>query len=153
MVKIRDLVNEKGNRVFAVPGSMNLAEAAHVMAEKNIGALIVVNEDKKIGMFTERDVLKHVSTGTDLATKTLEEVDITDVFIAQADDDLEYAMTVMIQKNIRHLPVLDEGKLVGVLSMRDVVKVQVKSLAAEVRYMKDFLVAGGDAQNVLSDML
>ena len=153
MVKIRDLVNEKGNRVFAVPGSMNLAEAAHVMAEKNIGALIVVNEDKKIGMFTERDVLKHVSAGTDLATKTLEEVDITDVFIAQADDDLEYAMTVMIQKNIRHLPVLDEGKLVGVLSMRDVVKVQVKSLAAEVRYMKDFLVAGGDAQSVLSDML
>ena len=153
MVKIRDLVNEKGNRVFAVPGKMNLAEAAHVMADKNIGALIVVNEDKKIGMFTERDVLKHVSAGTDLATKTLEEVDITDVFIAQADDDLEYAMTVMIQKNIRHLPVLDEGKLVGVLSMRDVVKVQVKSLAAEVRYMKDFLVAGGDAQSVLSDML
>ena len=152
-MKIRDLVNEKGNRVFAVPGSMNLLEAASVMADKNIGALIVVNEDKKIGMFTERDVLKHVSAGTDLATKTLEEVDITDIFIAQADDDLEYAMTVMIQKNIRHLPVLDEGKLVGVLSMRDVVKVQVKSLAAEVRYMKDFLVAGGDAQNVLSDML
>ncbi len=153
MVKIRDLVNEKGNRVYAVPGNMNLQEAAHVMAEKNIGALIVVNEDKKIGMFTERDVLKHVSAGTDLSAKTLEEVDITDIFIAQADDDLEYAMTVMIQKNIRHLPVLDEGKLVGVLSMRDVVKVQVKSLAAEVRYMKDFLVAGGDAQNVLSDML
>ncbi len=152
-MKIRDLVNEKGNRVFAVPGKMNLTEAAHVMAEKNIGALIVVNEDKKIGMFTERDVMKHVSAGTDMTTKTLEEVDITDIFIAQADDDLEYAMTVMIQKNIRHLPVLDEGKLVGVLSMRDVVKVQVKSLAAEVRYMKDFLVAGGDAQSVLSDML
>ncbi len=153
MVKIRDLVNEKGNRVYAVPGNMNLSEAAQVMAEKNIGALIVVNEDKKIGMFTERDVLKHVSAGTDLASSTLEEVDITDIFIAQADDDLDYAMTVMIQKNIRHLPVLDEGKLVGVLSMRDVVKVQVKSLAAEVRYMKDFLVAGGDAQSVLSDML
>ena len=60
---------------------------------------------------------------------------------------------LVFEKNIRHLPVLDEGKLVGVLSMRDVVKVQVKSLAAEVRYMKDFLVAGGDAQNVLSDML
>lgn len=151
MVKIRDLVNEKGNRVFAVPGKMKLSEAAQVMAEKKIGALIVVNEDKNIGMFTERDVLTHVAKGTDLVTTTLESVDITDIFIAQADDDLDYAMTLMISKNIRHLPVLDDGKLAGVLSMRDVIKVQVKSLEAEVRYMKDFL-SSGEAQNALSDM-
>jgi CBS domain-containing protein len=151
MMKIRDLVNEKGNRVYAVPGNMILSEATQVMAEKNIGALIVVNEDKTIGVFTERDVLKQVAADADMDAKSVSEVVTTDIFIAQAEDDLEYAMTIMIQKNIRHLPVLDDGKLVGVLSMRDVVKVQVKSLEAEVRYMKDFL-AGGEAQNALSDM-
>lgn len=76
---------------------------------------------------------------------------ISDIFIAQADDDVEYAMTIMIQKGIRHLPVLEKGRLAGVISMRDVVKVQVKNLHAEVRYMKDFFTSGS-IQDSLSDM-
>ena len=151
MIKIRELVNEKGNRVYAVPGNMVLSEATHVMAEKNIGALIVVNEDKSIGVFTERDVLKQVAADADMDARTVGEVITTDIFIAEADDDLDYAMSIMIQKNIRHLPVLDKGKLVGVLSMRDVVKVQVKNMKAEVHYMKDFL-SGSEAQTALSDI-
>ncbi len=151
MVKIRDLVKEKGNRVYAVPGDMRLSEATNIMADKNVGALIVVNEDKSIGMFTERDVLKFVASGVDFQAKQVGEMVATDIFIAEASDDLEYAMSIMIQKNIRHLPVLDEGKLVGVLSMRDVVKVQVKNLEAEVHYMKDFL-SGSEPQNAISDI-
>ncbi len=151
MVKIRDLVKEKGNRVYAVPGNMQLSEATSIMADKNVGALIVVNEDKSIGMFTERDVLKFVASGVDFQAKQVGGMVATDIFIAEAEDDLEYAMSIMIQKNIRHLPVLDEGKLVGVLSMRDVVKVQVKSLEAEVRYMKDFF-SGSEAQSAISDI-
>ena len=151
MVKIRDLIQEKGFKVFAIPGSLTLAEAVGVMDEKRVGALIVVHEDKSLGMFTERDVVRQVASGADFNSTKVEAVDIKDLFVAQSDDDLEYAMTIMIQKNIRHLPVVDGGKLAGFLSMRDVVKVQVKSLEAEVRHMKDF-VSGSDAGTALSDM-
>ena len=151
MIKIRDLIKEKGFKVFAIPGSLTLKEAVGVMDEKRVGALIVVHEDKSLGMFTERDVVRQVASGVDFGSTKVEAVDIKDLFVAQIDDDLEYAMTIMIQKNIRHLPVVEEGKLAGFLSMRDVVKVQVKSLEAEVRHMKDF-VSGDDAGSALSDM-
>ena len=151
MVKISDLIKEKGFKVFAIPGSLTLAEAVGVMDEKRVGALIVVHEDKSLGMFTERDVVRQVASGADFNSTKVESVDIKDLFVAQSDDDLEYAMTIMIKKNIRHLPVVDGGKLAGFLSMRDVVKVQVKSLEAEVRHMKDF-VSGSDAGTALSDM-
>lgn len=151
MMKVRDLVKNKGFRVFAVPGKIAVSDAVNVMAEKNIGALIVVNDDKSLGMFTERDVVKLVAGGEDVKGRKVGDIATKDIFIAQADDDLDYAMSIMIQKNIRHLPVVDGGKLAGLLSMRDVVKVQVKSLESEVRYMKDF-ISGGDTQSVLSDM-
>ncbi len=151
MVKVKDLIKEKGFKVFAVPGTMTLAEAVSTMNEKHIGALMVVHEDKSLGIFTERDVVKQVAAGVDFATTKVEDADIKDLFVAHIDDDLEHAMSIMIQKNVRHLPIVEEGKLTGFLSMRDVAKVQVKSLEREVRHMKDYITGSG-AGDALSDM-
>jgi IMP dehydrogenase len=69
----------------------------------------------------------------------VKEVMSRDLLIAELDDDLSYAMSIMIQKKVRHMPVLDRGRVVSVLSIRDVVKAQVSNLQAEVHYLKDYI--------------
>lgn len=138
-MKLKDLIREKGFEVIAVDGETTIEEATLKMVDRNIGALLIVEGGKTVGMFTERDVLKSLVAGKDLKSTTLHDVMTTDLIIAEVTDELEYAMSIMIQRRVRHLPVLDSGKLVSVLSIRDVVKAQVKNLQAEVHYLKDFI--------------
>jgi CBS domain-containing protein len=93
-------------------------------------------------MFTERDVLKcwRVKRDFDVQVK---EVMSKDLLAVQADDDLSYAMSIMIQRGVRHLPVVDRHVVVSVLSIRDVVRAQVSSLEAEVHYLKEFITSAG----------
>jgi CBS domain-containing protein len=138
-LKIRDLIKIKGFEVIAVDGDTPISEAITKMVDRNIGALLVIEDGRTAGMFTERDVLKSWNKGGDFNKTPIREVMTRDLVIAELDDDLSYAMSIMIQKMVRHLPVVDKGQLVSVLSIRDVVKAQVSNLQAEVHYLKDFL--------------
>lgn len=138
-MKIKDLVKSKGFEVIAVDGSTPLGEAIRKMVDRNIGALLIVENGNTAGMFTERDVLKSWVSGKDFKSTPIKEVMTRDLVIAELEDGLDYAMSIMIQKGVRHLPVLDHGRLVSVLSIRDVVKAQVSNLVAEVHYLKDFI--------------
>jgi CBS domain-containing protein len=129
-VKIKDLIKTKGFEVIAVDNDTNVDEAILKMVDRNIGALLVVEDGEPCGMFTERDVLK---------CWALKEVMSRDLVIAELNDDLSYAMSIMIQNKVRHMPVLDRGRVVSVLSIRDVVKAQVSNLQAEVHYLKDYI--------------
>lgn len=137
-MKIRDLVKEKGFELIAVDGSATVSDAIAKMVDRNIGALLIVEEGRPVGMFTERDVLKcWVSRGSyDVAVR---EVMTKDLLIAELDDDISYAMSIMIQKKVRHMPVLDKGRVVSVLSIRDLVKAQVGNLQSELHYLKDYI--------------
>ena len=139
---LREIIKGKGYEVIAVDGSLTVAEAVRKMVDRNIGSLLVMTEGGTSGMFTERDVLKCWAAGK-LGEFPISDVMTKDLIVVQASDSLEDAMTVMIQRGIRHLPVMDAGKIVSVLSMRDVVKAQVGQLQAEVHYLKEFLTAGG----------
>lgn len=90
-------------------------------------------------MFTERDVLKCWTAKQDFKEVPVREVMSRDLLIAELEDDLSYAMSIMIQNKVRHMPVLDRGRVVSVLSIRDVVKAQVSNLQAEVHYLKDYI--------------
>ena len=138
-MKLAELIKGKGFEVIAVDGGTTLADAIKKMVERNIGAILVVNDGKPDGIFTERDVLKQWVATTDPNLTPIRAVMTTNLIVADVEDELEYAMSIMIQKGVRHLPVVEKGKLVSVLSMRDVVKVQVKNLQAEVHYLKDFI--------------
>lgn len=138
-MKINELVKSKGFEVIAVDADTTLGEAIRKMIDRNIGALLVVQDGKPGGIFTERDVLRQWAAAADPNLTPIKDVMTSDLIIADVEDDLEYAMTIMIQKGVRHMPVVDKGKLVSVLSMRDVVKAQVKNLQAEVHYLKDFI--------------
>ncbi len=138
-MKIKDLVKSKGFEVIAVDSGTPLGEAIKKMVDRNIGALLIVEDGNTVGMFTERDVLKSWVSGKDFKSTPVKEAMTRDLVIAELEDELDYAMSIMIQKGVRHLPVLDQGRLVSVLSIRDVVKAQVSNLVAEVHYLKDFI--------------
>ena len=138
-MKIKELVKNKGFEVIAVDADTKLGEAIKKMIDRNIGAILVVEDSKPAGIFTERDVLKQWAAATDPNLIPIRDVMTTNLIVVDVEDELEYAMSIMIQKGVRHMPVVEKGKLVSVLSMRDVVKAQVKNLEAEVHYLKDFI--------------
>lgn len=139
-MKVKELLSIKGVECFSITPDNTLLEAAKQMAECKIGALLVMDKGTLVGIVTERDIVKNAATDA----KTCKEVTAkaamtTNLLISRPEDSLEYVMAVMTQNNIRHLPVVDERGLVGMLSMRDVVKTMVKNLKAENQYLKDLI--------------
>jgi len=96
-----------------------LAEAAHKMWEQQTGSLIVMEGEELAGIITERDILKAVATGTELEKTRVEDVMVRDLVTIHPSASLREAARVMTDRWIRHLPVIDQGKLVGILSQRD----------------------------------
>jgi CBS domain-containing protein len=139
-MKVKELLSIKGLECFSINSTDTLQAAAKQMAECNIGALLVMDRGSLVGIVTERDIVKNSAN----AQKGLKDVVIKDamsanLLVVKPGDDLDYVMAIMIQNNIRHLPVVEESGLLGLLSMRDVVRVLVKNLKAENHYLKDFI--------------
>ncbi len=139
-MKVKELLSIKGLECFSINSADTLQAAAKQMAECNIGALLVMDRGSLVGIVTERDIVKYGAK----EARALKDVLIKDamsanLLVVKPGDDLDYVMAIMIQNNIRHLPVVEESGLIGLLSMRDVVRVMVKNLKAENRYLKDFI--------------
>jgi signal-transduction protein with cAMP-binding, CBS, and nucleotidyltransferase domain len=142
-MKIRDVIRDKGPEFIAVDSSAFVDLAITKMVDRNIGAILVMEEGNLIGMFTERDVLQcWVRTHESFDKVKISDVMTKDIMIVQPDDDLNYAMTIMINKKIRHLPVVENGRVTSVISIRDMVKAQVTNLQAEVHYLRDYITGG-----------
>jgi len=143
-MKVKELLGIKGIECFSIMSDQSLLDASKQMAECRIGALLVMEKGTLTGIITERDIVRTVANGKKCDGVRIKEVMTTNLIVAKSGDDLDYVMAVMIQNNIRHLPVVEETGLVGMLSMRDVVRVLVKNLKAENQYLKDF-IGGFDA--------
>jgi CBS domain-containing protein len=125
---VKDILKEKGNAVYSVRPEATLYEALELMADRNIGAVLVLAEDGKIqGIFSERDfVRKIIIKGRDGEVTKVKEIMTTQVLYVQPDTSLPDCMNLMTGKRIRHLPVIAEGKAVGLISIGDVVKAVLK---------------------------
>ncbi len=139
-MKVKELLSIKGLECFSINSTDTLQAAAKQMAECNIGALLVMDRGTLVGIVTERDIVKNSAN----EQRSIKDVIIKDamsanLLVVKPADDLDYVMAIMIQNNIRHLPVVEESGLLGLLSMRDVVRVLVKNLKAENHYLKDFI--------------
>ncbi len=123
MINVRDLIRQKGSRVFSVKPDASVLQALKLMADKNIGAVLVMNGDKVAGILSERDCVRKLELAGKTAQATpASEIMTSNVLYVEASQSLEECMAVMIDKNIRHLPVYENGKLIGVISVRDVLK-------------------------------
>jgi IMP dehydrogenase len=142
-MKVRQLLSSKGREVVTAGAGESVEAAIRSMQGRNISALIVEEAGRPVGIFTERDVLRcYITTGG----KAFGEVRLRDAMtanlvVAELDDDLNEVMGVMTDRNIRHLPVVDRGALVGMLSVRDVIQSQVQKLTSEIHYLKDYIAS------------
>lgn len=143
-MKVKELLGIKGIECFSVMSDQSLLDASKQMTECRIGALLVMEKGALAGIITERDIVRAVANGKSCKDVRTKDVMTSNLIVSKSGDDLDYVMAVMIQNSIRHLPVVDEHGLVGMLSMRDVVRVLVKNLKAENQYLKDF-IGGFDA--------
>lgn len=138
-LKVKDILKDKGLEVIAIDSSATVDAAINKMIERNIGAILVMENNGCVGLFTERDVLRCWTDHGTADKIAVKDVMSKDLLVIEPEDDLDYAMTIMTNKRIRHLPVIDHGRLVGLVSIRDVVKYHIGTLKAEVHYLKDYI--------------
>jgi CBS domain-containing protein len=140
-MKVKDILKNKGTEVATIGAERTICDAVKTLVEKNIGSLLVLDEnDKIVGIITERDILKECNRRCELLKQTkVQEVMTKDLIIGSSDDDIDYVEGVMTQNRVRHLPIISNQKLEGLISIGDVVKVLHRECKVENRYLKDLI--------------
>jgi CBS domain-containing protein len=144
-MKLCDILAVKGNKVHSISPEATLQDVVTTLTEHRVGSLVVCRTDaagreELVGIVSERDILHACVVGS----RPLTEVRVVEtlgktLITATPDDDVEFVMGLMTTRRIRHLPVLSEGRLAGLISIGDVVKAQHDQLAVENRFMKDYI--------------
>ena len=144
MTLLRDIIQRKGGDVFSVGPAATVFEALQLMAEKNIGALLVCEGDKVHGILTERDCVRRVELhGRTVRDTPVKDIMTSKVLYVQTGQTLEECVAIMIDKNIRHLPVFDGEKLVGLISARDALKEMVDEQKFVISQLEHYITGGG----------
>ncbi|MDH4565098.1 CBS domain-containing protein [Pseudomonas sp. BN414] len=126
--------------IFNVEPTTTVLEAALLMAEKDIGALVVIQGGELVGIVTERDFVRRVAALERSAyATTIEEVMTSNLFVVTPRDSNQYCMQLMTEKNLRHLPVLQDGKLVGLLSIRDLVRDITAEQESLIQHLEQYI--------------
>lgn len=146
-MKVRELLQAKSTTLVTIAQGETLFAASKLLHEHNIGVLMVVNEaGKPAGILSERDVVRlFAEQGAQCATVEVQAAMTSDLIVGLPSDDLSYVMNVMTQKRIRHLPVVDGDKLVGLISIGDVVKSQIDKAETEIRYLQSYITGIPDS--------
>lgn len=141
-MRIRDILQSKGSNVIAVGPDQPILAAIRVLSEHRIGAVVVRGGDGAgiLGILSERDIL-NLAAGDPrrLETARVEEVMTREVIVGDANDDLNHVMNVMTENRIRHLPIVRDGALEGIVSIGDVVNTVRRSVESENRHLKDYI--------------
>ena len=142
MKTIRQMLNEKGNTVYSVTPDMHVFEALELMAEKDIGALLVVKDEQLIGVFSERDYARKVI----LKGKSSKDVYVRDIMssppiIIRPDNTNEQALALMSAKHIRHLPVMEGDKLIGIVTIGDLVNTIIDEQKLVIDRLEKYILA------------
>ena len=150
-MRIRDILQEKGTEVVTIGATQTIHDAIGELNKHGIGALIVTAKGEEIvGIITERDILRECGnrcnrlnespTPEEPACPSLVQNAMTkNLVIGLLDDDLNYAMGVMTKNRIRHLPILDDGNLTGIISIGDLVNAHLEETVFEIRTLKDYI--------------
>lgn len=141
-MKLKDIIEAQGDRkILSITKDASVGEALELIVKKRIGALPVFDQDQNLaGIITERDILWRMhNEGQKALEREVNEMMTEKVVIGVPDDDIELAETFMTVNRFRHLPVMDDRKLVGMISIGDLVKSQIKNLKVQNRYLKDYI--------------
>ncbi len=136
---VRDLLATKGTDVATIEPDKGVLDAVAVMNDRRIGAVVIVEGEKVVGIFTERDLLTRIVGQKDPATTLVRDVMTTKLAVCTRDTKVESCRSAMSKSKIRHLPVVEEGKLVGLISSGDILGRELEAQAETIKYMHEYM--------------
>jgi len=140
MTTVYDLLHTKNRKLIAVSSSTSILDALKMMADYNIGCLVVLEGEHYIGMFTERDYArKIVLAGRSSDTTKVEEVMVTDIPLLDSKDSIELCTKMMNEKTLRYLPVFENGKLINLISQSDIIKHTIDTQKSLIEHLQDYM--------------
>jgi CBS domain-containing protein len=144
MATVRDMIRKKGGDVFGISPDATVYDALQLMAKHNTGALLVLKDDQMVGIVSERDCVRKVDLkGRSVQATKVSEIMTANVITVDCDQPLEECEALMMEKSIRHLPVYDSGKLVGLLSVRDVMREMIEIQQMMLSQLERYITGGG----------
>jgi CBS domain-containing protein len=142
MNRVKEILGDKGKDVLRIEGDASVFDAVKRMVEAGVGSLLVTDDGKISGIFTERDYLRRMTLeGRDDKETAVREVMTSPLIVVTPETDIEECMAVMTDRRIRHLPVVEAGEIVGVVSIGDIVKFKSKLQSFEIQYLTDYITA------------
>lgn len=144
MATVRDMIRKKGDEVYKIAPEASVFEALETMARHNIGALLVMSEGHMTGIVSERDCIRKVELmGRSSKETRVSEIMTGDVITVDCSQPLEECMSLMLDRNIRHLPAYDGDELVGLLSVRDVLREVIEVQQMMLSQLERYITGGG----------
>ena len=139
-MKIRDILKVKGSDVESIEPTLTIREALNRINDKKVGALLVYKDEELVGIITERDILRLMATKGEAAfSDPVEKIMTKKLIIGLPDDDLDTAIAYITNNRFRHLPIMENKKLCGIISIGDIVKALAHNLKIENRYLMDYI--------------
>ena len=141
-MKVRTILATKGATVVTIRPGQSLREAARLLAEHNIGALVAVNEAGEIvGIISERDIIRAAARLDEALSRPISEIMTKEVIVGLPNDDLIAVANAMTERRFRHLPIVERGEMVGIISMGDIVKSQRDQYKGEIDTLETQIIA------------
>lgn len=140
MKYVRQILENKGHNIWSINPNSSVLDALKLMAEKNVGALLVLENEKIVGIFSERDyarkVILHGKSSKDTLVK---EIMSTNVLVANPENTIEECMALMVKHHIRHLPILENDELIGMISIGDVVNAIIDEKEFTIKQLERYI--------------
>lgn len=140
-MKVQDLLTKKNRPVHTIAGNRSVDDAISLMTGQKASALIVMENDQPVGIFAERDVFRFYlrDKRAALSETGLKNAMTHKLIAADPEDELSHVMALMIKADIKHLPVIEEKKIIGILTLNDLIEHQIESLTDEIHQLKNYI--------------
>ncbi|HVV23923.1 MAG TPA: CBS domain-containing protein [Pseudonocardiaceae bacterium] len=142
-MRISDVLRRKGHEVATVAPTATVEQLVATLGEHNIGAAVVTDDERLIGIVSERDVVRRLrDRGAELLSAAVAEIMTADVLTCAPGDTVDQLAEIMTERRIRHMPVTEDGRLVGIVSIGDVVKSRISQLETDREQLESYIVHG-----------
>jgi IMP dehydrogenase len=140
-MKVHELLQVKSRPVYTLSSDQTVDDAINLMTANKVGAVIITEADHPVGVFAERDVFRaHIRDKTAAFNDIpLEDAMAPKLLVAKTGDEISSVMAMMIQADIKHMPVIEENKIVGVLTLADLIEHQINMLTDELHHLRDYI--------------
>jgi len=140
MKLVQHLLETKGGNIISIPGDASVFDAIKLMADRAVGSLLIMDGDRLLGIVTERDYARKVILkGRSSESTRVEEIMSTNVLTASPRESVNHCMQTMTERRIRHLPVVEDGRVIGLISIGDLVQAIIQDQQAEIQHLEQYI--------------